>query len=90
MIACCSPVAREAADVLPYDGRHILEIYGYSSATSQSSVECYAQELNSHPLDAAVRCSGYLPVCLKERHLVRRRSNLSLVDKAVSAVILPW
>lgn len=88
MIACCSPVARGATDVLPYDGRHILEIHGYSSATLQSSVERYAQDLNSHSLDPAVRCSEFLPFCLRKRHLVRRSSNLSLVDKAVSAVIL--
>ncbi|CAL5223480.1 g6003 [Coccomyxa viridis] len=51
-----SPVARRDTDTLPYDGRHILEIWGFSSATSQTSLESYVQGLNSHALGAALRC----------------------------------
>ena len=52
----CSPVVTREAETLPYDGRHILEIWGFSSATAHSSVETYVQGLNSHAINPSLRC----------------------------------
>lgn len=51
----CSPVANKEADTLPYDGRHILEIWGFSSSTSHSLLDSYVQGLNSHTIGASLR-----------------------------------
>ena len=56
-ICARSPVAADEKDDLPYDGRHIMEIHSFSSSTSASSLEHYIQDLNSHSLGAALRCS---------------------------------
>ncbi len=60
-MCCCSPVAVREEDSLAYDGRHILEIYGFSSTTSLSTLDRYVQELNSHAIDASLRCAQLWP-----------------------------
>jgi len=38
-----------------------LEIYGFSSTTSLSTLDQYVQELNSHAIDASLRCEQLWP-----------------------------